>query len=91
MNAKLTRQEFASILANALPDSALLEINNVPDGSIPMCTGRTRASTGSTGRASCPVMTIRDLPPQLPITRAEVAAILVRMADPNSRILFDLG
>ena len=35
MNAPLTRQEFASILAKALPSSALPSVNDVPDGSIP--------------------------------------------------------
>lgn len=28
--------------------------------------------------------------PNSPISRAEVAAVLVRMADPNSRVLFSL-
>ena len=28
--------------------------------------------------------------PNAPITRAEVASVLVRMADPNTRILFSL-
>ncbi len=66
MNAKLTRQEFASILANALPDSALLEINNVSDGSIPDVYRSTRAFTGSTGGHPVRLRRSRDLPPQLP-------------------------
>lgn len=92
MNAKLTRQEFASILANALPDSALLEINNVPDGSIPDVY---RSDTGIYRLYRAGILSGYDdqgtFRPNSPITRAEVAAILVRMADPNSRILFDLG
>ena len=87
-----SRQEFASILANALPDSALLEINNVPDGSIPDVY---RSDTGIYRLYRAGILSGYDdqgtFRPNSPITRAEVAAILVRMADPNSRILFDLG
>ena len=59
MNAKLTRQEFAAILANALPEGALLEINNVPTGSIPDVYRSDTGSMNSTGRGSSPATTPR--------------------------------
>lgn len=91
MNLTLTRQEFAAILAGALPDAALPAVNDVASGSIPDVYRsdtaiyklyRAGIFAGSDGKG-----TFR---PNAPITRAEVAAVLVRMADPNSRVLFSL-
>ena len=92
MNGTLTRQEFAAIVANALPSEALPTINNVPFGSIPDVY-RSDAAIYKLYRAGIlagndAVGTFR---PNSPITRAEVATILVRMADPNARVLFSLG
>ena len=89
MDQTLNRQEFAAILANALPDSALPAINEVASGSLPDVYRSDRAIyklyragifAGSDAKG-----TFR---PNSPITRAEVAAVLVRMADPNTRMLF---
>lgn len=92
MNAKLTRQEFAAILANALPEGALLEINNIPTGSIPDVY---RSDTGIYELYRAGVLSGNDAQgtfrPNSPITRAEAATILVRMADPNSRLQFELA
>ena len=91
MNAPLTRQEFASILAKALPSSALPSVNDVPDGSIPDVY---KSDKGIYQLYRAGVLSGNDdagtFRPNAPITRAEVASVLVRMADPNTRILFSL-
>lgn len=91
MNANLTRQEFASILANAFPDSALPAVNSVPDGAIPDVY---RADTGIYKLYRAGILAGTDSAgtflPNAPITRAEASSILVRMADPNTRVLFQL-
>lgn len=91
MNAPLTRQEFASILANAFPDSALPVVNSIPDGSIPDVY---RSDKGIYKLYRAGILSGNDsagtFRPNAPITRAEVSAILVRMADPNTRILLTL-
>lgn len=91
MDADLTRQEFAAILAKALPDAALPAVNSIPAGSIPDVY-KSDAAIYKLYRAGIfagndPSGTFR---PNSPISRAEVAAVLVRMADPNSRVLFSL-
>ena len=92
MNGTLTRQEFAAIVANALPSEALPAINSVPFGSIPDVY-RSDAAIYKLYRAG--ILAGNDAAgtfrPNSPITRAEVATILVRMADPNARVLFRLG
>ena len=92
LNASLSRQEFAAILANAFPDSALPAVNLVPDGSIPDVY---RSDTGIYKLYRAGILAGNDdagtFRPNAPITRAEVATILVRMADPNVRLLFSLG
>ena len=88
MNATLTRQEFASILAKALPDAALPAVNTVANGAIPDVyrsdTGiyklyRAGILAGSDSKGTCP--------PNPAIPRAEGAAVLGRLADPNTRLL----
>lgn len=91
MESTLTRQEFAAILANALPDAALPAVNTVNTGAIPDVY-RSDAAIYKLYRAgifagSDAAGTFR---PNDPITRAEAAAVVVRMADPNSRVLFTL-
>ena len=82
----------AAILANAFPDSALPAVNLVPDGSIPDVY---RSDTGIYKLYRAGILAGNDdagtFRPNAPITRAEVATILVRMADPNVRLLFSLG
>ena len=88
----LTRLEFADILAGALPSDALPAVNEVPNNAIPDVDKsftsvyklyRAGILSGSDGRGS--------FRPYDPITRAEAAAVLVRMADPNSRVVFSLN
>lgn len=92
MNAALTRQEFAAIVANALPAEALPAVNNIAAGSIPDVY-RSDAAIYKLYRAG--ILAGNDAAgtfyPNNPITRAEVATILVRMADPNARVLFTLN
>ena len=89
MDEPITRQEFASIIANALPDAALPAINNVPSGSI-SDVYRSDAAVYKLYRAG--IFTGIDAKgsfnPNAMISRAESATVLVRLADPNSRILF---
>ena len=91
MNATLTRQEFASILAKALPDAALPAVNTVANGAIPDVY---RSDTGIYKLYRAGILAGSDskgtFRPNAAITRAEVAAVLVRMADPNTRQLFTL-
>lgn len=91
MNATLTRQEFAAILAKALPDSALPAVNSVEDGAIPDVY---RSDTGIYKLYRAGILAGSDskgtFRPNAAITRAEVATVLVRMADPNTRQLFTL-
>ena len=92
MNAGLTRQEFAAILANAFPDSALPAVNSIAAGSIPDVY-RSDAGIYKLYRAGILVGSDKSgtFRPNDPITRAEASAILVRLADPNTRILFTLN
>ncbi len=91
MNAGLTRQEFAAILANAFPDSALPAVNSIAAGSIPDVY---RSDTGIYKLYRAGILVGSDksgtFRPNDPITRAEASAILVRLADPNTPVLFTL-
>lgn len=93
-NAAATRAQFASILAHALPPSALTQINDVKDGAIPdVSASRTNAAeiyllyragvlTGSDEKLS--------FKPSTGISRAEAATIITRMALPDHRVTLDL-
>ena len=96
-----TRAEYMEIFANALPDSALQEINTVPDSAImdvPMTHAQANAIyklyragvlQGSSGKWNGE--TVAHLcKPEDNVTRAEVAAILTRMMHENERIAFDM-
>lgn len=91
MEATLTRQEFAAILGNALPDAALPQVNEVANGAI-ADVYRSDSAIYKLYRAG--IFAGNDAQgtfrPNAPITRAEAAAVLVRIADPNSRVLFTL-
>lgn len=90
-----SRAVFASVLAAALPEEALAEMNTVADGAIPdVATSASYADavyllyragvlTGSDSAGSFrPTSTIR---------RSEAAAIVTRMADPSLRQTFTLS
>jgi hypothetical protein len=91
MDETLTRQEFAAILAGALPDAALPALNTVSAGSIPDVY---RSDTAIYKLYRAGIFAGNDekgtFLPNAAITRAEVAAVIVRLADPNSRVLFSL-
>ena len=91
----ITRGDFVVIFANALPEEAYTQINDIEYGEIPdVEEGREyyepayklyRAGilTGS-GEA-------HKLFPDNPIIRAEVATIVTRMMDPERRVPFEMG
>ena len=87
-NVKISRANFAFILANALPEKDLEAINDVPTGSLPDVADDYKAgSIYKLYRAG--VLTGSDefgtFNPDSTITRAEVAAIVTRMADKTQR------
>ena len=92
LNAPLTRQEFASILGNALPSDTLPAVNKVADGAIPDVY---RSDTAIYQLYRAGVFTGSDMSgtfrPNASISRAEAAAVLVRMVDPNSRMRIELN
>lgn len=91
LNASLTRQEFASILGKALPSEALPAVNHVADGAIPDVY---RSDTAIYQLYRAGIFTGSDMSgtfrPNASISRAEAAAVLVRMVDPNSRMRIEL-
>ena len=89
-DARAARSDFAMILAKALPAEALTAQNRVPDGSIPDV-----LESYSYGNAVYSLYRAGVLSgagddgefyPNLPITRAEAATILLRMADATRRL-----
>lgn len=92
MEGELTRQEFAAILAGALPGAALPEVNQVKEGAIPDVY---RSDTGVYKLYRAGIFAGNDergtFQPNDPISRAEVAAVILRMVDPNSRVRVTLG
>ena len=90
ITSNATRLQFAEILANALPESDLAAINTVDDGIIPDVASN--AAVYKLYRAG--VLTGGDdkgtFSPSNSISRAEVSAIVARMALPETRIRRDL-
>jgi len=93
-NAPATRAGYMEIFANALPDSALPEINIIADNAIadvPMVNENAEAIY-KLYRAGI-VLGIDDVhncSPDSNIKRSEVAAILIRMMDATARRLFSI-
>ncbi len=93
-DAHATRTEFAQILAHAISEKDLGQINIIPDGAIPdVNTSNPYANsvyllyragilTGSDSRNS--------FMPDTTITRAEAAAIITRIINKNLRVSFEL-
>ena len=95
LSVSAARGEFASILANAFPDSALPEINvvaynGIPDVSLADSYGR---DVYKLYRAGIIIGNdeIGTFTPQSEIRRSEVAAIVTRMVDPALRQSVQLG
>lgn len=82
------RQDLADWLCSALPDSALTPINQVdvlPDSADPDVLTLYRAGilTGVDGTGA--------FAPQRTLSRAELAAVLARVADPSLRVVIPVG
>ena len=90
LNAPVTRAQYAEIFAKALPASMLPAVNDIPDDSIPdvKMTHKNAAAIYTLYRAG--ILDGRDdagrFDPEETITRAEIAAILVRMMDTTARV-----
>lgn len=87
-----TRAGYMEIFAGALPDSALMQINNIPDGTIPdvPMTHKQSAAIYKLYRAGILQGNdeLRSCNPAASIKRSEVAAILTRMMDSSKRLWF---
>lgn len=94
-NQPATRAGYIEIFAHALPDSAMTEINDVPDGAIP--------DVPMSHPQAAPIYKLyrvgilqgnnlqRTCNPGANIKRSEVAAILTRMMDSSKRIQFSMN
>ena len=90
-NEKITRKEYVYIFSKALPEKAFAKKNNIPSGSIPDIKEEKLAQDKAIYlfyRAG--VLAGNDskgtFNPSGNITRAEVAAILIRMMDSSARV-----
>ncbi|MDR2420586.1 MAG: trypsin-like peptidase domain-containing protein [Oscillospiraceae bacterium] len=89
--ARAARSDFAKILARALPEEAVTPVNDVPDGAVPDVAERYsyggavyalyRAGIVTGGGAE------GEFYPNMPVTRAEAAAAVLRAADPARRVM----
>ena len=95
LNANATRADFALIIASAVPDEALTPVNRIYDGAIPDV-----FESYSYGQAvyklyRAGVMSGSDSTgtffPGRTITRAEVAAIIMRVVNADSRVFLSLA
>jgi len=91
-NTAATRAGYMEIFANALPSEALAPINTIADGAIPdVPAGHIQAGAiYRLYRAGIVqgVDAAHNCNPSANIKRSEVAAILMRMMDPDNRIKF---
>lgn len=89
-DAPATRSDFAVILAAALPEEALAVRNRIDDGAVPDVAMTYSYAAAVYGLYRAGVLTGSDAAgtfrPNSTITRAEVAAIIMRMADEGSRL-----
>lgn len=94
INEKATRAGYMEIFANALPDEALIGINNVPDGSIPDVPMVHESSISIYKLYRAGILTGVDAKhnckPEDNIKRCEVAAIITRMMDETKRVKFSM-
>lgn len=89
-----TRAEFAQIVASAFPAEALKQINDIANGEVPDVSMGMTCSKAVYTLYRAGILTGNDnfgtFAPYSNIRRSEVAAILSRMADPETRVRFDL-
>ena len=95
MTAKATRAQFAYILSTALPEEALKQVNNIADGAIPDVKDGDPCATAIYELYRAGILNGVDsegtFSPNATIIRAEVAAIVTRMADETLRVEIALG
>ena len=93
-NAAARRSEYAAMLARALPESALQQINEIPDGQIPDVPADGSDAAGIYRLYRAGVLTGNDeygtFLPGSEIKRSEVAAIVSRMAYRSLRKVVEL-
>lgn len=93
--AKATREQFATVLAAALPESALTAINNIALGDIPDIPADDFCAKPVYLLYNAGVLTGSDdygsFNPSKYIKRSEVATIVTRMADVSMRKQFELS
>lgn len=90
-----TRAGYMEIFANALPGDGLKAINSVADNSIPDVPSAKSYAAGVYKLYRAGILqgvdAAHNCNPNHNITRAEVAAILTRMMNPDKRVKFTLG
>ena len=93
-NANVTRAGYIEIFANALPDSAFEDINNIPDGSILDVKDNAPYTIYVYKMYRAGILTgvdaLHHCKPEDNIKRSEVAAIISRMMNDDKRIEFDM-
>ena len=94
-NANATRAGYIEIFANALPDSAFEDINNIPDGSILDVKDNAPYTIYVYKMYRAGILTgvdaLHNCKPDDNIKRSEVAAIISRMMDEGNRVKFDMS
>ena len=94
-SAKISRADFAVLLSKALPAEALTPINQIGDGAIPDVSADYSYASAVYELYRAGVLTGGapggDFYPSRSVSRSEAAAILARMADPDSRVSFTLS
>ncbi len=90
-----TRAGYIEIFANALPDSAFKDINNIPDGSILDVDGKAPYAIYVYKLYRAGIVTgvdaAHNCKPDANIKRSEVATIISRMLNEDERVAFDMG
>ncbi len=93
-NANATRAGYIEIFANALPDSAFEDINNIPEGSILDVKNNAPYTIYVYKMYRAGILTgvdaLHNCKPEDNIKRSEVAAIISRMMNDDKRIEFDM-
>ncbi len=94
LNGRAARSQFAEIFARALPGRGLKAINSVPDSAIPDVSMQDSYASSVYALYRAGVLSGNDeigtFAPHSSITRAEAAAIVTRMMDPEQRQSFSL-
>lgn len=93
-NQNATRAGYIEIFANALPDSAFEDINNIPDGSILDVKDNAPYTIYVYKMYRAGILTgvdaLHNCKPEDNIKRSEVAAIISRMMNDDKKIEFDM-